>query len=116
MVRAGVVQHPSGWETCGFHEIQEPPRRYRIIDREALAEALGLASSGELAAMHRHWIEERLQGDRQRQPWWSEALAVGSRKFVGRMHDELGVRGLHRIIEATLRLHIGAKTGQKTRL
>ncbi len=100
MVRAGVVKHPSEWETCGFHEIQEPPRRYRIIDREALAEALGLASSGELATMQRHWIEESLQGDRQRQPWWSEALAVGSREFVDRMHDELGVRARHRIIEA----------------
>lgn len=101
MVRAGVVKHPSEWETCGYHEIQEPPRRYRIIDREALAEALGLSSSDELAATQRHWIEEQLHHDQQRQPWWSEALAVGRRDFVAQVQTDLGIRARHRSIEST---------------
>ena len=33
MVRAGVVTHPAQWQTCGYHEIQRPPRRFAIIDR-----------------------------------------------------------------------------------
>ena len=31
MVRAGVVDHPRLWPFCGYHEIQDPPRRYRVI-------------------------------------------------------------------------------------
>jgi putative transposase len=42
MVRAGVVAHPAQWEVGGFHEIQQPRARYRIVDRQALAEALGI--------------------------------------------------------------------------
>ena len=31
MVRAGVVQHPGEWAHGGYREIQQPPKRYRII-------------------------------------------------------------------------------------
>ncbi|WP_155326107.1 transposase [Desulfosarcina ovata] len=31
MVRAGVVSHPSEWKWSGFHEIQSPKTRYRLI-------------------------------------------------------------------------------------
>ena len=36
MVRAGVVEHPRQWPHGAYHEIQQPPARYRIIDRQAL--------------------------------------------------------------------------------
>jgi putative transposase len=32
MVRAGVVDHPVKWMNSGYHEIQQPPKRYRVID------------------------------------------------------------------------------------
>ena len=32
MVRTGAVKHPSEWEYCGYHELLNPPDRYRIID------------------------------------------------------------------------------------
>jgi len=38
MVRAGVVRHPQKWRHCGYHEIQQPPTRYRIIDQPSLLE------------------------------------------------------------------------------
>ena len=41
MVRAGVAAHPAAWESAGYHEIQSPPARFRIIDRSALADTLG---------------------------------------------------------------------------
>jgi hypothetical protein len=32
MVRAGVVEHPTQWEFCGYNEIQNPRKRKGIID------------------------------------------------------------------------------------
>ena len=32
MVRAGVVDDPVKWVNSGYHEIQQPPKRYRVID------------------------------------------------------------------------------------
>ena len=37
MVRAGVVADPLEWEWSGCREIQQPPQRYRLIDRERAA-------------------------------------------------------------------------------
>jgi putative transposase len=51
MVRAGVVRHAAGWESAGYHEIQNPRSRFGVIDRGALAEALGVEPSA-LSAMH----------------------------------------------------------------
>jgi REP element-mobilizing transposase RayT len=41
MVRAGVVKHPSEWPYGGYREIPDAPRRYRLIDRDALMQLLG---------------------------------------------------------------------------
>ena len=32
MVRAGVVSHPVEWAHSGYSEIQEPPKRYAVIE------------------------------------------------------------------------------------
>jgi putative transposase len=100
MVRAGVVQHPAQWQVGGYHEIQAARPRYRIVDRGALAEVLGLDDLGQLAPAHADWMAAALQkGERMREPVWSESLAVGSRGFVERVGAELGVRARHRQIE-----------------
>jgi putative transposase len=39
MVRAGAVRHPSERGSGGYREIQNPPKRYRLIDQDALREA-----------------------------------------------------------------------------
>jgi len=44
MVRAGVVRHPSEWECCGYTAIQNPSKRYQVIDRHRAAELLELHS------------------------------------------------------------------------
>jgi putative transposase len=41
MIRAEVVKHPSDWPHCRYKEIQNPPERYRLIDRKALMQLLG---------------------------------------------------------------------------
>jgi putative transposase len=98
MVRAAVVQHPAEWEVGGYHEIQREPMRYRIIDRAALAQVLGVKLV-DLAAVHREWVEEAL-GERRRQHEgrWSESIAVGSRSFVENIRRGLGSRGRYRSI------------------
>lgn len=99
MVRAGVVDHPSRWRRAGYHEIQQPRDRYRIVDRTALCDLLGVDES-RLARVHREWIESKLQqGNLQREPHWSEAVAVGRRSFVERVQEELGARARCRQVE-----------------
>jgi putative transposase len=99
MVRAGAVEHPRHWPEAGYHEVQQPPRRYRIIDRAALCSLLG-TTDDKLAPLQNQWIEAALANGRtDREPQWSEAVAVGRRSFVERVRTELGVRALHRCVE-----------------
>lgn len=99
MVRAGVVDHPRQWQTCGYRELQNPPARYRILDRSALMDLLNVRDPDELQRMHRGWIEQALRDEPSRRDGrWSESLAVGSRDFVARVQGELGIRTLHRDI------------------
>jgi putative transposase len=82
MVRAGVVRNPRHWEEAGYHEIQRGRARYRIVDRAALSGLLGLPEN-RLAGVHEEWIESApANGNRSREPKWSEAVAVGRRSFV----------------------------------
>jgi len=100
MVRAGVVEHPAAWEVGGYHEIQQARARYRIIDRAALAEALGVALPA-LADVHRHWVEAALRdGHGQRDRRWTDSVGVGSRGFVAALQHDLGQRGRYRAIAA----------------
>jgi len=102
MVRAGVVDHPSQWSIAGYHEIGQPPARYRILDRRALAEALGLGDTRQLAARHREWVEAALSSTEglTRHGWWTESLALGSKAFVRSVHSALGIRGRGRRVKS----------------
>ncbi len=98
MVRAGVVKHPRDWKEAGYHEIQNPRGKYRIIDRAALADLLAV-SAGRLAGIHAEWIEAALaKGRRAREAKWSEAIAVGRRSFVEEVQRNLGAQARHRVI------------------
>ena len=95
MVRAGVVKHPSEWPHCGYGEIQNAPDRYRLIDRKALMELLGINDGEQLSLCHRSWVEEALktkEGSRERR--WSESIAMGSSWFVRQVKTDLGARGV----------------------
>ena len=99
MVRAGVVQHPSGWEFCGYNSIQNPPERYRIIDRNRTAELLNLNSVDELAEQQRNWIKTAMEGAGSvRDSKWSDSIAVGDLTFVKDVMDRLGAKTMHREI------------------
>jgi len=92
MVRAGVVQHPSQWAVSGYHEIQRPPLRYRIVDHAALCRFTDLANIGQLKDCHREWIESELSHEHHfREPKWTEYPAVGSDDFVRTVRDQSGL-------------------------
>jgi len=99
MVRAGVVAHPCDWSAGGYHEIQGLRRRYRIVDRVVLAEALELDVE-KLAEVHGGWIDEALRGPLTRQGQWSESVAVGGRSFATQVLRDLGKRVRDRRVEA----------------
>jgi hypothetical protein len=53
MVRAGVVDHPSEWNFCGYNEIQEPKRKNVLINYQRLPELLGFNTYDELKIYHK---------------------------------------------------------------
>ena len=100
MVRAGVVDHPSNWQCCGFHEIQHPKKRYRLIDRERLSQLLGIDSADRLIDSHGQWIEAELKRkEKVRQERWTERIAVGGKTYVESIRDRLGMRARSKWID-----------------
>lgn len=83
MVRAGVVQHPSQWEWCGYRELMGLRQRYRFL---AVEELLAEYGGQDLAVFRANYgkviadaIARRLL---QREPHWTESVAVGSESYV----------------------------------
>jgi hypothetical protein len=99
MVRAGVVGHPSEWAFCGYNEIQSPPQRYSIIDRKRLTELVGIGVGDELSETYKGWVDGILKsGETARDSKWTECVAVGNIKFIGKVKEKLGVRAAGRDI------------------
>ena len=83
MVCARAVAHPDVWRWCGYDELCDTRKRYRILDLEGLAERLNLASVGALRELHRERVADSLQHrSLAREPHWTESLAVGDAAFV----------------------------------
>ena len=93
MVRAGVVDHPKLWPFCGYNEIQDPPRRYRILDLDSLARLTGCTDLPDLQAVHKRWIKGSLQADElERESHWTESIASGSKSFIEKVKQSLGFK------------------------
>ena len=122
MGRNGVAHHPSSWVHGGYNEIQNPLLRYSLIDREQLIACCGLENNEQLRKQHRQWVEESIHsGGYEREPEWTESIAVGSKTFVDGIREKLKPRlsgrkvketGDHyelREQEATYNAHFGSK-------
>jgi hypothetical protein len=93
MVRAGVVKHPSEYRMSGFNEIQNPPKRYAVIDGTALRDFFAVSDPEHFRQEYRSWVDAELKaGAKKRNSLWSESLAVGSKGFVKKIQQQLGVR------------------------
>lgn len=100
MVRAGVVKHPRDWSASGYHEIQTPSQRYRIVDLQALLYLLEISSLSELLQRHLSWIDEAIQHDNaQYNDMWSNSIAVGNESFVVAVKSQLTLKAKYRDIE-----------------
>lgn len=104
MVRAGVAGHPRDWEFCGYREMAQPDYlpRLRLVDADALADLAGVHDPGSLSRMRDEWIERAIRkGRSEREPLWTESVAVGGEDFLKRVSDALGSRtGAARIVRA----------------
>ncbi|MCB2180652.1 MAG: hypothetical protein KQH63_01330 [Desulfobulbaceae bacterium] len=49
------------------------------------------------------WVEEALKVETRREPAWSESVAVGGKKYVERIKEELGFRAIG------IKIHKGLK-------
>jgi hypothetical protein len=61
MVRAGAVNHPQEWQHSGYRKIQDPPKRYAIIDFRELTALCGFTDVRDLQRAHRQWVEQALE-------------------------------------------------------
>ena len=99
MVRAGVVEHPTQWEFCGYNEIQSPRKRKGIIDFDRLMDLLGFENYDDLKDAHYKWVDSAMQTDNSdKENKWTQSIAVGSKTFVGKMKEALGFRATGRKI------------------
>jgi putative transposase len=102
MVRAGVVEHPKQWQFCGYNEIQNPRQRKGIIDFERLMGLLGYESYDDLKDAHYKWVESEIEHNHcDKEDRWTQSIAVGSRAFVEKMKEGLGLRAKGRKIIAS---------------
>jgi len=94
MVRAGVVSSPAEWAWCGYQELSGLRSRYRVIDREALADALAPGRAWpQIAEMYVATVQEVLHAERLvRESCWTESLAVGGERFVQRIGAQIANR------------------------
>ena len=99
MVRAGVVSHPTEWRWSGYHEIQKPKKRYRVIDHDKLRHFLDVETNEILSGTYRGWIDGLLKNKPDRQAFYSESLAVGSEGFMERVKQSLGIRAIGRRVK-----------------
>ena len=91
MVRAGVVTHPSDWGFSGYNEIQNPRKRYALINYQRLMQLLNIQTVEELKKSHSGWIEEALRNNSSiRESKWVKSVAVGSKEFVEMTKEKLG--------------------------
>jgi REP element-mobilizing transposase RayT len=102
MVRAGVASHPSEWPFCGYNEIQNPPCKYSLIDRQQLMRLLGIDDSDELRKAYNSWLAVALRkGGHARDAKWTQSIAVGSKVFIEDVKDQLGYKAIGRKIIST---------------
>jgi putative transposase len=90
MVRAGVVGHPSEWPWCSYPELSGTRRRYRIVDHKTFKNSFGQApQEQDFIDFYSNFVQEGIKAGLEREPAWSESLAVGSKEFVKEISWEI---------------------------
>lgn len=82
MVRAGVVDHPEQWKWRGYQELAGKRMRYRLIKSGSLMESLGCTSKSDFQKNYAGALTAWPGVKSEREPCWTESLAVGSERFI----------------------------------
>ncbi len=101
MVRAKVVTKPGDWPFSGYYELQRPRQRFRgqLTDWRALLCVLGLANLDQLRAKRAEWVAQACQsGTLERDPKWTESIAVGRKEYVEKVVKKLGGKAIGRSV------------------
>jgi REP element-mobilizing transposase RayT len=99
MVRAGAVAHPYEYRSSGYNEIQNPPKRYGIINRRMLLDYFSMRDENRFREEHSNWITVELKNNAlTRNSDWSEAIAVGNKPFLKNIQEKLTSRAQKRSI------------------
>jgi len=80
------------------NEIQNPPLKYSLINREQLIACCGFTSDKQLRKEHSRWVEESIHHNRVkgREPEWTDAIAVGIEVFIDEIRKKLQARQMGR--------------------
>lgn len=90
MVRAGAAQTPRDWFGGAWQEHLGQRQRYRIIDRPALMASMRRTREDGFVEWYTATVEQLCAaGKFAREPWWSQAAAVGSRNWVSAIAGRL---------------------------
>ena len=90
MVRARAVGHPREWVWTGWHELMGEQRRNRLVDFAAVLDAVGCQRASDFRGHYAQMITDTLaRGTLEREPLWTEAVAIGSPAFVADVERDL---------------------------
>jgi putative transposase len=90
MMRAGAVYHPSEWKQCGYHELIGLKRNFTILNRNKLLWCLGMEKSQEeFLNWYNKTIESKSTFYMERQPHWTESLAVGGKEWIDKLKGKI---------------------------
>jgi len=90
MVRAGVVKHPEHWKQSGYNEIQNPRKRYGLINHNSLMKLLDFNDFDCLKDAHSQWVEDSLKLSNTKDLKWTHSIAVGDKKYIEKTKKLLG--------------------------
>jgi putative transposase len=84
MVRAGAVDCPSEWPWCSYGELTGSRKRYRLIDQDHFERAFGSRPDDpRFQADYAACVEQKMATKSlDREPFWSDSLAVGSESYL----------------------------------
>ena len=93
MARAGVVPHPEQWSWCSYHEWMGQRQRRALVDVKKGLEFFGNSPLQEFQANYHERIKEAIAKKQlQREPSWTESIAVGREEFVAQIASRIRYR------------------------
>ena len=93
MVRARVVEHPRKWRHSGYQELTGERQRYRIVDLNRLLKCLRTDDVIHFREWYIQTIEQKVElRYHAREPFWSDALAVGDEHWLKKVVGKISSR------------------------